>query len=193
MPTIVKTLDEDVREFLNGYLKSLYLDGQCYELAIALHRGLNWELVGLVQTIDGHAVVRHAAVRHPDGGYFDGRGKLTEQAFLEPFGAGDIVTFWLEAELKHRTRAITERSIIAAGNVAMSRWPELPWNHDTRFMKVVSFVDDLENLCRYHGFWLYNGPASWPMIVPGDGDEVGYALATTGNGSYTANRVLKGE
>jgi hypothetical protein len=194
MPTVIKPLDEDVSTFLDGFIEATYLDGQCYEFAVALHRGLNWDLVGLLQTVNDEVVVRHAAVRHPDGGFFDGRGKVSKREFVRPFGPGEIITFRLESELKHRTRSITERNITLAGNLAMSRWPELPWNKDTYFKKVMGFVDDLEQLCRHHGFWICGQyPTSWPMIVRGHDDEAGYALATVGNGSYTMNRVLNGE
>jgi hypothetical protein len=191
--TIIKPVDDDVGEFLDGFISTTYLNGQCYELAIALHRGLDWELIGLVQDLYGQSVIRHAAVKHPQGGYFDGRGWLSDEEFILPLGQGGIISF-TETELKHRTRSIPENAVAMAGKLAMSRWPELPWLPDTYFKKVVSFLDDLDQLCRRHGFWLCADTAtSWPMIVAGDGNEIGYALATTGNGSYTTNRYLKVE
>lgn len=195
MPTVIKPLDDDVREFLDNMLKGIYLEGQCYEMAIALHRGLNWPLIGFVQDMYGQSVIRHAAVRHPENGFFDGRGWVSEQNFFAPFGEkGSIITFELETELKHRTRPIQESGIKMAGKLAMSRWPELPWVADTYFQKIGAFLNDIERVCRRHGFW-FSSPtaAGWPMIVTGENDEVGYALATTGNGAYTANRLLKVE
>lgn len=194
MPTVIKPLDDDVREFLDTMLRGIYLDGQCYELAIALHRGLNWPLIGFVQEMYGQSVIRHAAVRHPQGGFFDGRGWVSEQEFFAPFGGtGEIIAFELENELKHRTRLILENSIRMAGKLAMSRWPELPWVSDTYFQKIGAFLNAIERVCRHHGFWFYSPVASWPMVVTGEDDEIGYVLATTGNGSYTANRLLKSE
>jgi hypothetical protein len=187
MSVIIKPLGDDVRDFLDKLIAGNYLDGHCYELAIALHRALGWPLIGLIQSLYGQSVIRHAAVRHPDSGFFDGRGWISDDQFTDPFGHGSIVTFHLESELKHRTRPILENHITMAGKLAMSRWPELPWLGDTHFRKIVSFLDDLEILCRRHGFWLHD----WPSIAPDGGDEMGYALVTTGNGSYTANRLLK--
>ncbi len=195
MPTL-KSLDPETKEFLENLIRGTYLDGACYELACALYRGLDWKLVGLIQKMDGGVVVRHAAVRYPNGGFFDARGRVTEDEFIRPFGPGEIREFPLQDDLRKLTRPIMEHSISMAGKLAMSLWPELPWNKNTYVNSLLAFVNDLEKVCRRHGFWLYApvpNPASWPQISIGDGDEAGYVVLPTGNGSYAINRSFKSE
>jgi hypothetical protein len=178
------------------FFEGIYLDGQCYELASALWRGLGWDLIGLIQKIGNETVVRHAAVRHPDGGFLDGRGHVSEEEFLEPFGPGVIVDFPLQDNLRKMTRPIDESAICKAGMMAMTVWPDLPWKKDTFIRYVEAFVADLEALCARHGFWLIGGAASqstWPKIVIGEGDELGYETVGVSKGVYIINRVLKGE
>ncbi len=182
--------DPDIEEFLKGLLRQTYLDGQCYELAIALNRGLDWELVGLLQ----EHVVRHAAVRHPEGGYFDARGHVTEDEFIKPFGNGTITTFNLQDDLRRLTRPIPEHSIMMAGKLVMSAFPYLPWKHESYISAIREFVEDLEKLSRKHGFWLIGqlpASSSWPRIVVAHDDEEGYEIEPIGNGDYVINRKLR--
>jgi len=195
MPTL-RPLDPETKEFLEDLVRGTYLDGACYELACALYRGLQWKLIGLIQEMDGEIVVRHAAVRHPDGGFFDARGHVTEEEFLSPFGPGEIRDFALQDDLRKLTRPIQEHAISMAGKLAMSLWPELPWTKHTYVNSLVAFVGDLEKLCRRHGFWLYApvpNPASWPQISVEDGGESGYEILPTGNGVYAINRCFKSQ
>lgn len=189
----IKPPDEALVDFFRG----IYLDGQCYELAVALWRGLGWDLIGLIQKEGDVTIVRHAAVRHPDGGFMDARGRVTEQEFASPFGSGLIVDFALQDDLRAMTtRPIVEQAINKAGMMAMSVWPELPWKDGTFIRHVEAFVADLELLCEKHGFWIVSqttSQSSWPKIVIGEGDELGYDTVTVGKGVYVFNRVLKDE
>lgn len=194
--TTIKPIDTELRAVLEDMVVATYLDGQCYEMAIALNRGLGWPIVGLILLppgTNGELIVRHTAVRHPDGGIYDARGLVTEEEFVKPFGVGTLIDFEMESDLRKHTRPITEHAITSAGKAAMSLWPELPWTSDSFVQSVLSFVNDLERLCKRHGFWLaapVPSQASWPMIVLAEGDE-SYEIVTAGYGSYVVNRVLK--
>jgi hypothetical protein len=78
-----------------------------------------------------------------------------------------------------------------AWQLAEVMWPDLPWI-DTTTAKVVAFADELEELCRKHGLWIYGGvPADPPRLYLGGGDEGGYELFPTIDGStHTINRYL---
>lgn len=197
MPTRIRTADHDTQDFLQELIRETYLDGQCYKLAIALHRGLGWPLVGLIQA--DQDVMRHAAVYHPNGALFDARGEVTEEEFMAPFGPGKVVPLATEFHVRHLNRPIPELAIMTAGKLAMSVWPDLPWTEYTYLNSMMAFLAGLEALCREHGFWLRDSaglgsaPALWPSVAVAEGDESGYKLAATGVGSYVINRVLKGE
>ena len=60
-------LNEESLQILDDMARSIYLDGQCYEFAIALHRGLGWDLVGVMTGSIVGSVIRHALVKSPDG------------------------------------------------------------------------------------------------------------------------------
>lgn len=186
-------LDDETKQFLHGLMLRTYLNGCCYELALALARALDWPIVGLQQIgNDGMPMIRHAAVRHPEGGFFDARGRVSDQTFLTTFGPGIVQEFEIETRLTQATRPVLEHHIHTAGKLAMSCWPELPWIKDTYIRSVVAFLDDLERLSRQHGLWLRASiPVEAPIIASGDGGEVGYALTTIGNGEYSVDRMLR--
>jgi hypothetical protein len=198
MPTQLRPLDADTLEFLQRLMTQTYLDGRCYELAIALHRGLGWSLVGLQQRTQEDGVettcIRHAGVMSPDRWFFDARGRVANEDVDTPFGSNlEYVDFELESDLRSHTRPIEELFISQAGKLAMSLWPALPWKKDTYIQSVVTFLNDIEQVCRRHGFWLIApcGAATWPMIVPAEEADADYELIPNGVGSYVANPKLK--
>lgn len=151
-----------------------YIDEKNLEFAVALNRGLKWELVAIEQDEE----IKRAAVRHPEGGIFDAKGHQSDEEFLKDFDEGVIVSFDLECKLNLRTRLIVERDVSAAGMLAQSSFPHLPWNKDTYLWLVQSFMDDLEKLSRHYGLWLEHN------IIKNDDHDGTYGLYITGNGEY---------
>lgn len=182
------------------------LDGQCYELAVALHRSAGLPLVGLWSaTASGDDGVpgtwRHAAVRFGDD-YFDARGPVTEQEFGRPFGESPPwnVRDITEADLL-AVRPIRENSVETAAKFAQMAWPELPWNETSFQSRMAAFLLDLEALSRQHGIWVRSPyPAAAPVLAEGDDDEAGYAARLTSNGlsvsfdrTYDRSTVLRAD
>jgi hypothetical protein len=184
--------------FLQGLVEGAYLDGQCYELAAALRRGLGWPMVALMVG----DLVRHAVVRHPDGGFWDARGRVGEEALGAPFGltpGGFALREVEEADLR-AVRSVPPDAVTSAARLAMALWPdlpwrELPWREPTWRDRVVAFAEELEELSRRHGVWLRSAvPAAPPMLARGEGDESGYRLVQTADGTgWGVDRVLDGE
>lgn len=180
--------DFEDSELARNMLLDNCLDGQCYELAVALHRRAGLPLVGLWSaTASGDDGVpgtwRHAAVRWGDG-YFDARGPVTEEEFGRPFRES---TPWdvrdiTEADLL-AVRPIRDNDVEAAAKFAQMGWPDLPWNETSFQSRMASFLLDLEALSRQHGIWVRSPyPAAAPMLAEGDDDEAGYAARLTSNG-----------
>ena len=163
--------DEDATsaDFLRDFMLGVYLDGQCYALALSLHHGTGWPMVGLITT---NNVIRHAMVQRPDGLLHDARGAV------DPSKAGE--SFGIRGE-QQVLRPITEDELLAtkpvhgvttALKMAQALWPDLPWLPDTPLKKARAFVADLEALCRQHNIWLRGAvPASPPLLSDGIGTE----------------------
>lgn len=169
----VKPIDVSTQTLFN-HLLTKYLDDLNFEFACAMHRGLKWELVAL----EHEEAIKKAAVRHPDGGVMDARGHMSDDEFKNGFEDSVIVSFPLEADLNLRTRSIVPKDIFEAGKLAMSVWPELPWNKDTYVFNMMNFVNDLEKLSRYHDFWIRD---TLNIITPSGS---GYEVYVTGKGEY---------
>lgn len=168
------------REYLRGYIRNNYLEGQCYELAVAIHRGTNLPLFGL-RNKDG--IIWHAVVKVREGHYIDARGVVTENQLHIPFG--DRSSFSLESideKSLTDTRPVPELLISSARRKAEMAWPELPWITSNTARAVV-FAEALERLCREHGLWIRSPyPTALPRLEPGDGDEAGYTVSLTADG-----------
>ena len=80
MATITKKAPKSCVEVLTSFLAAS-IHGQCYHFAIALHYGLGWPIVGLVET----KKIIHVGVRSPEGKIWDGRGEVSEKDFIDPF------------------------------------------------------------------------------------------------------------
>jgi hypothetical protein len=70
--------------------------------------------------------------------------------------------------------------------------PHLPWK-SSRAARAIEFCDELEKLCRRHGFWIRSPfPAAKPILCEADGEEDGYSIQPTATGTdYTIDRRLK--
>lgn len=167
----------------------MYLDGECYAFAIALHQGLGWPLIGVM---DGE-VIRHAGVRDPDGMLHDARGTVPEEELGHPFGLPQ----------PYDLREITEKDLHGASGppearahrvgsarrVAETLWPDLPWRESLE-ARMRAFVDALESLSREHGLWIRSPtPANLPVIAVGDDAEGGYKIdPVLASSSFTIDR-----
>ena len=195
MTTVIRTLLEDDREghnILHEICMGIYLDGECYAFAIALHRGLGWPIIGL---INGD-IIRHTAVQSPDGILHDARGVISKNEFAAPF---DIVPPHNLVEVSEEkllrdgeTNEIREASIQMARKIAEAIWPKLPWK-ESLASKVSAFADELEILCKKHRIWIRASfPATAPILAPSMDDEGGYILKPTADGlSFTIGRYFR--
>lgn len=174
---------------LYDIFRGKYLDGQCYELAIALHQGLGWKLIGL----HAEGTIRHAVVKAPENDtFFDARGyvplkKLGEPfSITPPFSIGEITL----GDLKG-VRPVKEHAVAFARKHAEALFPELPWINCFQ-SKVQAFADDLEALSRKHGLWVRGAtPGSRPLIATSVGSEEGYELRQTDDGiAFTIDRMF---
>lgn len=180
MSTKIVYLSEELKESLE-----LPIDGPCYEIAIALHRGLGWPLVGLLDKSSANQKWRHAAVRTPEGDLWDARGLITEKEFGKPFPEIElpyVIMDTSEDDLRS-IRPVHEAAIEMIAKVAEALWPELPWINGQQ-KRYKEFADELEALSRKYGLWI-GGPVPGcpPAIFPGDdGLEKGYLLQQTVGG-----------
>jgi hypothetical protein len=178
MTTYKKQLGPEDRDFLKDCVLERFLSGECYACAQALHRGLGWPLVGLMQG----EVVFHALVRTPKGTYFDARGEVEEVNVAQPFGAlkdfalQDITEAHLGL-LKGESTYYRNTAILRARSLLEQLWPDLPWC-DSEATRMALFADALEALCREHGVWIRAlSPGAPPVLYVMDGDEEGYVLS----------------
>jgi hypothetical protein len=186
MTVVVNSLSEDERTELRHSFGSIYIDGECYAFALALNRGLNWPLIGLIS----ENTVRHAGVRAPNGQILDVRGFQDEERFawhytLPPY----VIEFIDEAQLR-AIRPIDETIIRRARNLAETLFPDLPWLTSTA-ERLRAFAKELEILSRKHGVWIYgNTPSTHPLLSLDD-DNVHYELSQFTIGKFTLNRTCE--
>lgn len=191
MPTRVKKIDEESSEILYGIVGSPYLDGECYAFATALHEGLGWQLVGLINGDE----IRHAAVRSPEGVLYDVRGAVSEEEFGRPFSYTPPYQL-REVDVKELYRSgesdeVRRLSVATARKLAETVWPELPWK-DSAAKRSIAFCDELEALCRKHNLWIRAPyPGAKPILTTGGDDEGGYEICPTFDGAaFTIDRYF---
>lgn len=194
MPTIIHMVgekDQEEWERLHDMYQYIFLHGECFSFALALHRGLDWPLIALMKD----EKILHAAVRNPDGRIHDVRGFVSEEEFGKPFlGARkDFIIREIDTSALDAVEPTHEHTIQCARNAAEILWPKLPWK-ETRISKIAAFADEFEALCRKHKLWIrapFLDPTIAPPLAFGEGDEGGYELFPTIDGfSYTINRYL---
>jgi hypothetical protein len=192
MTTQISELNAESHDVLHRQCLAIYLDGECYAFATALHEGLGWPMIGLM---DGD-VIRHVAATDPNGVLHDVRGPISEKEFGEPFdfrppydlqevSVGKLVR-------AGKTKEKRVGSVKFARRWAEKLWPTLPWL-DSEAMRITNFGDELEALSRKHGLWIRAPyPASKPVLATGEGDEAGYGVYLSDDGiSYAIDRRLK--
>jgi hypothetical protein len=186
MPITYKPLSEEDHKSLHELSQSVYLDGECYAFAIALHRLLGWDLIGIMEG----EVVRHACVVHC-GRYYDVRGQVPKNKLGAPFGLSSPELRPITEETLYATRPIGDSSIAQSEWIAEALWPELPWRSGP-MVKYRSFLIELAALCEKHGTYIFAPyPMAKPLLTEAVGDEKGFMFSPTSNGRlYFFDRVL---
>lgn len=194
MPTHLLPLRGDDMDAVRSIAQSMYLDGECYAFAIAVSRGTGLPIVGLMED----ALPRHALVYHRNKNTFvDVRGEHTMHSpeLGRPFGHRPRYHLKeIPEEQLYSVRPIGERSIEYARKYADIILPGLPWK-DSRTVRAKAFCDELEALCRRHGYWLRSqAPGMKPVLSEAHGDEAGYTIEPTATGmDFVIDRRLVGE
>ncbi len=187
MPTHFKPLSQTPEDYstLHDMHKHMFLQGECYAFAIALHQGLTWPMIGLMKK----EVIWHAGVRAPDGQIWDIRGPLSEDDFSSRYELPAQILREITIEELHAMRQIQHRTITLARGIAEKLWPELPWR-DSHTAKVIAFADELEALSRKHDLWIVGHiPTQLPRLYVGCGEERGYEIHASMTAlSYTVTR-----
>ncbi len=191
MPISLESLPSDDRKLLHGETIGVFLDGECYAFAIALHRGLSLPMVGLI--VDG--VIRHAAVKLREDVYFDSRGEISLREFGAPFARPPYAIQAITEEDLRNVRPVPEQTIALARRRAESLWPDLSWENSAQD-RVLSFATELEELSRKQGIWIRSPfPAARPMLAfytDEDDEKVTYTLyETCSSTAYSIERTFE--
>jgi len=184
----LKRLNPKDREELRLLVEKQCLERDSYTFAIALSRGLNWPIIGLIKG----DLIRHAVLIGSDGMYWDARGPVTEDELGKQFG---ILPSYKVQQINEEdlmaAQPISEVDIYFISKKAQAIWPDLPWAENTLKSRTLAFAADLERISRKHGLWIYGFiPNFPPVIVESEGNEAGYSVKTDLDGSYTINRVI---
>lgn len=184
-----RNLSENDRDSIHQLIKTIYLDGECYAFAIALHRNLGWPM----HALKVGRILRHVAVRGPDGYFYDARGRFEDAVFAKPFanvGKSYSIVPVSEGQLYDK-RPISDLSIDRASGMAQIIWPDLPWLTSTFRQRSLLFLKELESLCRKHGVWIRSSlPTSGIIIDESHGDE-GFQIQLALTGQYFFDRVIE--
>lgn len=190
MAVICKS-DKGTFEFIRDLCRSMFLCGECYAFAVAVHRGLGWPMFGLMRNNE----IRHAFLCPANVSsdvFFDARGYISEEKLGKPFGADQPYELrQIEEKDLYAKRPILDNSIDKARQFAEIIWPNLPWKGDTRANKILVFAEELEALSRKHGFWIRGAfPGTPPLLAEGCGDE-SYSLKLMADGcTYSIARLI---
>lgn len=187
MTAIIESLSENGKEFISSLLGAT-VNGNCYHFALAMHRALGWSLIGLID--EGEII--HAGVKSPEGKIWDGRGEVSEDEFSQEFVRPPFVIRGITERDLLRTGIIKEHLVEIISKRAQLIWPNLPWKKETIQGKVYRFTQELAELSQKYGLWIAgNTPASLPIIFEGFGDEDGYRIIPTDDGSgFIVSRIL---
>lgn len=182
---------EETRKFLFEAMAATILSN-CYPVAIALHRGLEWPLIGIT---DGEDIV-HAGVRAPNGMLWDGRGEITEQEFEKPFlklSSFFTIQSISENDLFIKSSPAIECWVEVMLKRAQLAWPDLPWKIRTPQDQVMAFANELEELSKKYGLWVCGmTPTSLPVVFEcQDNEAARYEVELTAEGNaFTINRTF---
>lgn len=171
MPTTQPLSESDRRELVNLY-EERFLHGECYAFAIALHRKLGWDIVGLMK--DG--IPEHVVLKTFMGQFFDARGPVTEPELFSEYPRTAHTLQTVSEELLYKVRGdVAEEAIAHAIVFAEAAWPSLPWGA-TRAHRMHVFLDALEQLSKQHGIWIYGTTVTSRPLLEIAADAEGYTL-----------------
>ncbi len=190
MTTLLTTLSDDELASIRAMCETVYLDGQCYTFAGAMHQLTGWPIHALRAKHD----FRHAFVVDPEGNKWDVRGAVSPEEFGDPFGVPPPYDTRLVTLDDLRTvRDISDFAIIQAIRLIEVLWPHLPYIRETETMRKKRFADGLERLSRETGIWIRSAvPACPPVLADAAGDEGGYNITVGAFANvYCINRYLK--
>lgn len=186
-----KTPRSDQVQALYRAVAGMYLFGNCYPFAAALHRDLGWPLFGLRSVNPTGVRISHAFVQKPDGPFWDVRGPVDKALVgelydISPDNIGPVTLEELQKSGPFRKDAVDR-----ASRIAQALWPDLPWHADIFRSRTRSFLGELETLCRKHHLWMRAAiPAQKIHLYEMDGDEIGFTASLADNGEYVFDRQL---
>jgi hypothetical protein len=185
----IKKLGEEDAESVSHMIEGIYLEGNCYEFALGVHQDTGFPLAGLVN----NGTVWHAGVRHSDGRFFDARGFVEESDIEVPFRKqGPFEIREITIQEMQASRQISEEGALHASQMVQVVYPDFPWNECSLISKTRAFLDELEELCRLHGFMI-RAPyvTTQPIVELAHGDEKGFSMSPVmSGGGYLFDRIL---
>lgn len=190
---VIRKPDKDIMESMRNLCKSMFLDGECYAFAIALHRGLGWPILGLVINNEIRHAFLNPRIDNADSGIlFDARGYIAKEKLGKPFGVNQPYELrQIEEKDLYAARPIMKNFIDKARQFAEILWPDLPWKGGTRANKILAFANGLESLSRKCELWIRSPfPGSLPLLAEGCDDE-SYSLKIMADGlTYSIDREI---
>lgn len=178
----VKPVDRYEIEHTASLLRGSFQRGRCMAFAVVVGRRTGWTAVSLR---DSAGRLVHCGLRHPDGGFFDSRGRLTEDQFLEGWH-GDLVDDTVDA-IQNQYPTSNEQLRVAAAHAHML-FPDLPGVFDEE-KKLDAFASELGDLCRRHGIFLRSDGPHGIVAYPAYGNEQFEAQLSV-DGGFRVHRVL---
>ncbi len=185
----LKKLGEEEAESVSRMIEAMYLEGNCYEFALGIHRDTGLPIIGLVN--DG--TVWHVGIRYTDGRFFDARGFVEESEIEVPFrkqGPFEIRIVAIDELLA--SREISGEGAARASMLVQALHPDFPWRESVLINRIRLFMEALEGLCKTHGLMI-RAPfqTTRPIIDVAYGDEKGFSMSPIPiGGGYFFDRVL---
>jgi hypothetical protein len=188
MSVTFEKLSEENWKSLHGLCLGVYLDGCCYEFALAVSRGTGWPMVGLMH----NDTIRHVAVVGSDGNIRDARGIVALEKFRDPFGltSPSQLRSVSEAEIL-KVRPVNDFGIARASLMAEALWPEWPWKETCRCSKVFAFLTELEDLCKKHEVWIRAPYQNMRIVIDEMHGDEGFVFEPTMTGQHFFDRKIE--
>jgi hypothetical protein len=193
MIKIKKLLESDPygHEVLKGILLDSFLDGLCYEFAIAIHKLTHWPIFGLLH----ENTFRHVFLKPERRQYFDARGFVKRKDLATPFndlpsGRRLRIASISPNELMN-LRELDDESVRFAMEYAGKVWPEI-LRKSGQQQRIHTFLQQLNALCSQHKVWIRAPfPNARPIICDATGDEAGFEASPLAVGNeWVFDRLL---
>ncbi len=166
----------------------VYLDGSCYEFAVALKRGTGWPMIGIMEK----GVIRHAGVRNDAGEFIDSRGIVPHDQIGKPFGlAAPYIMKEVSEQDLLAVRQMSDLGIHRASLMAETLWPSWPWKETCFKSRAAAFLADLDRLCRKHDVWIRAPLPNSDIILDERVGDEGFIASQTLTGQYFFDRRLE--